>query len=70
MPDAQREPRPLTAEEYLMIERNAPYKSELLHGQIIRMAGASRNISASTQASDAPLAIGWTERDALKWAVI
>ena len=38
---AQREPRPLTAEEYLIIERAAPFKSELLHGQIIRMAGAS-----------------------------
>lgn len=43
MPYARREPRPLTSEEYLMIERAAPFKSELLHGQILRMAGASRN---------------------------
>lgn len=43
MPYAEREPRPLTVEEYLMIERAAPRKSEFLNGQIIRVAGASRS---------------------------
>ena len=38
---AQREPRPLTAEEYLLIERAAPYKSELIHGRIFQRDDAS-----------------------------
>ena len=32
-----------TPEEYLAIEREAPYKSEYLYGEIFAMAGASRN---------------------------
>jgi Uma2 family endonuclease len=32
----------LTAEEYLEIERKAPTKSELIHGRMYAMAGASR----------------------------
>ncbi len=38
---AERTPRIFTAEEYLMIERDAPYKSEFFHGAIITMSGAS-----------------------------
>lgn len=37
----ERAPRVFTAEEYLMIEREAPYKSEFFHGAIIKMSGAS-----------------------------
>lgn len=35
------EPRYLTAEEYLSLERHAPSKSEYLDGTIVAMAGAS-----------------------------
>jgi Uma2 family endonuclease len=41
MAAAHRMPRLFTAEEYLMIERNAPYKSEFISGEIVTMAGAS-----------------------------
>jgi len=36
-----RKPR-FTSEQYLEMERSAPYKSEYLHGEIFAMAGASR----------------------------
>lgn len=36
----------LTPEEYLAIERQAPYKSEFLNGKMFAMAGASRNHNA------------------------
>jgi Uma2 family endonuclease len=37
------QPKPLlTGEEYLAIERAAPYKSEYYHGEMFAMAGASR----------------------------
>jgi len=32
----------LTPEEYLAIERQAPYKSEFLNGKMFALAGASR----------------------------
>jgi Uma2 family endonuclease len=32
----------LTAEEYLALERKAPYKSEYLKGEVFAMTGASR----------------------------
>jgi Uma2 family endonuclease len=32
-----------TPEEYLALERKAEYKSEYIHGEIVAMAGASRN---------------------------
>ena len=38
---AERTPRIFTAEEYLTIERDAPYKSEFFNGAIITMSGAS-----------------------------
>ena len=38
---AQRIPRLFTADEYLMIERQASSKSEFLHGTLYAMAGAS-----------------------------
>ncbi len=41
MSASQRVPRLFTAEEYLLIERQAPSKSEFLHGAIYAMAGAS-----------------------------
>jgi Uma2 family endonuclease len=31
-----------TPQEYLSLERSAPFKSEFLHGQLVAMAGASR----------------------------
>ncbi len=43
MSGARRMPRPLTAAEYLTIERNAPCKSEFLRGEIYAMAGGSTN---------------------------
>ena len=43
MAGAKRMPRPITAEEYLTIERNAPYKSEFLYGEIYAMAGGTTN---------------------------
>lgn len=36
----------LTAEEYLAVERLAPYKSEFLNGQMFAMAGVIRNHNA------------------------
>ena len=38
---AERMPRIFTAEEYLTIERDAPYKSEFFDGAIITMSGAT-----------------------------
>jgi Uma2 family endonuclease len=43
MSAASRMPRLFTAEEYLLIERGAAYKSEFIGGEIIAMAGASEN---------------------------
>ena len=43
MSGAKRMPRPLTAEEYLTIERDALFKSEFLHGDIYAMAGGTTN---------------------------
>ncbi len=40
----QPEPRKyFSPEEYLEMERKAEYKSEYIHGEILAMAGASRN---------------------------
>jgi Uma2 family endonuclease len=41
-------PRHYTAEEYLALERQAPYKSEYVAGQIVAMSGASRAHSLIT----------------------
>ena len=41
MSAAMRKPRTFTPEEYLMIEREADYKSEYFNGEIVAMAGAS-----------------------------
>lgn len=41
MPSPAVQPR-YTAEQYLMLERKAAYKSEYINGQIIAMSGASR----------------------------
>ena len=43
MSHALRVPRTFSAEEYLLVERNAAYKSELIDGTIYAMAGASEN---------------------------
>ena len=40
---AMRVPRTFSADEYLLVERNAAYKSELIGGTIYAMAGASEN---------------------------
>ena len=42
---ALRQPRTFTFEEYLLIERNAPYKSEYLDEMIFAMSGGSGNHS-------------------------
>ena len=43
MSGAKRMPRPLTAEEYLTIERDVPFKSEFLRGKIYAKAGGTTN---------------------------
>ena len=40
---AERAPRVFTADEYLTIERDSPYKSEFFDGAIITMSGATEN---------------------------
>ena len=45
---APSQPRHYTAEEYLTLERQAPYKSEYLAGQIMAMSGVSRAHSLIT----------------------
>lgn len=46
---AQPRPKLFTPEEYLILEREADYKSEYYQGEIFAMAGASRNHNRITE---------------------